>query len=208
MAQANPKHPLWRKPIDAITMSRFGAAMFRPTAHLLDRPLMRLTRGRLRLTIGLPTLLLTTTGAKSGRQRTVPLLYVRHGEDVAIIGTRFGSKKHPGWYFNLKAKPEATVAIKSDRYEAWARPATIEEREQIWTQAVRIYPGYDSYLPRVGGREVPIYILARGTAPPPPAAPPTETEPPTEAEPPPGTEPQTEAAPPPQTAPPSETPEP
>ncbi len=180
MAQANPKHPLWRKPIDMITMSRFGAALFRPTAHLLDRPLMRLTRGRLRLTIGMPTLLLTTTGAKSGRQRTVPLLYVRHGDDIAIIGTRFGSTKHPGWHHNLKAKAEATVAIKGDRYEAWARPATPEEREQIWPQAVRIYPGYDKYLPRVGGREVPIYILARGAAPPShpepaPEAPPPET---------------------------------
>jgi deazaflavin-dependent oxidoreductase (nitroreductase family) len=176
VAQANPGHPWWRKPIDVIASSGPGAAIFRRTLHVIDRPLMRLTGGRVRMTLGMPALLLTTAGAKSGRARTVPLLYVRHGEDVAIIGTRWGSTKHPGWHYNLQAKPEATIAIKGERYEAWARPATPEEREAIWPQAVRVYPGYEKYLSRVGGREVPIYILARGAQPPPPAAPEPESE--------------------------------
>ena len=113
------------------------------------------------MTLGIPTLQLTTTGARSGKQLTVPLLYVRHNDGVVVIGTRFGSTKHPGWYYNLRNQPRARVRVKGERYAVTARAATAEERDQIWPQAVRIYPGYDKYLDRVGGREVPIFILAR-----------------------------------------------
>ncbi len=78
-----------------------------------------------------------------------------------MIGTRFGSTKHPGWYYNLRKQPQASVRVKGERYAVTARPATAEEREQIWPQAVRIYPGYDKYLERVGSREVPIFVLTR-----------------------------------------------
>jgi deazaflavin-dependent oxidoreductase (nitroreductase family) len=85
----------------------------------------------------------------------VPLLYVQHGDDVVVIGTRFGSTKHPGWYYNLRKQPRASVRVRGERYDVIARAATAEEREQIWPQAVRMYPGYDKYLDRVGSREVP-----------------------------------------------------
>lgn len=161
MSSSNPAHPWWRKPVDAFVASRPGAAIFRPTAHRIDRLLLWLTRGHAGMTFGIPTLELTTTGARSGKQLTVPLLYVRHGDDVVVIGTRFGSTQHPGWYYNLRKQPQARVRVKGERYAVTARPATAEERAQIWPQAVRIYPGYDKYLERVGRREVPIFILAR-----------------------------------------------
>ncbi len=180
MAQANPKHPAWRKPMDWFLASRAGSAIGRRIAHHIDRPLFRLTRGHASLAFGMPALMLTTTGAKSGRERSVPLLYVEHNDEVVVIGTRWGSTEHPGWHYNLQANPAARVRVKGEWRDVTARPATPEEREQIWPQAVRVYPGYDKYLPRVGGREVPIYILARGAAPPShpepaPEAPPPET---------------------------------
>ncbi len=161
MTGSNPAHPWWRKPLDMFVASRPGAAIFRPTAHRIDAVLLWLTRGHAGLTFGMPTLQLTTTGARSGRQLTVPLLYVRHGADVVVIGTRFGSTQHPGWYYNLRAQPRATVRVKGERYAVTARAATAEERDRIWPQAVRIYPGYEKYLARVGSREVPIFVLAR-----------------------------------------------
>ncbi len=166
MAQANPKHPLWRKPTDWFLMSKAGSAIGRRIAHHIDRPLLWLSRGHVSLAFGMPALMLTTTGAKSGRERSVPLLYIRLGDDVVVIGTRWGSTEHPAWHYNLQANPRARIRVKGEWRDVTARPATPEEREQIWPQAVRIYPGSDKYLPRVGSREVPIYILARGTAPP------------------------------------------
>ena len=84
--------------------------------HLVDRPLLRLTRGRLSFASGYPVLLLTTTGAKSGRSRTIPLLYVEWGDGIAIIGTRFGSTRHPGWYHNLRADPEDLPAAERAQF--------------------------------------------------------------------------------------------
>ncbi len=161
MSSSNPAHPWWRKPLDIFVATRLGAAIVRPTLHHIDRVLLWLSRGHAGMTFGIPTLQLTTTGARSGKQLTVPLLYVRHGDDVVVIGTRFGSTKHPGWYYNLRKQPQAAVRVKGERYAVAARLATAEERAQIWPQAVRIYPGYDKYLARIGSREVPIFILAR-----------------------------------------------
>lgn len=166
MAQANPKHPLWRKPTDWFLASRAGSAIGRRTAHHVDRVLLRLSRGHVSLAFGMPALMLATTGAKSGRERSVPLLYIRHDDAVVVIGTRWGSTKHPGWHYNLQANPRARVRVKGKWRDVTARLATPEERERIWPQAVRVYPGYDKYLPRVGGREVPIYILSEGAPPP------------------------------------------
>lgn len=142
----------------AVVTSRVGAPFFRRIMHVIDRPLLRLTRGRFGLSTRFPTLLLTTTGAKSGAPRTVPLLYVECDGGWAVIGTRFGSTRHPGWYHNLRRHPEATVEIRSRRYACTAREATDAEREQIWPRAVSMYPGYETYRGRAN-RRIPIIIL-------------------------------------------------
>ena len=139
----------------SVVSSRPGASFFRRTMHLVDRPLLRLTRGRLSFASGYPVLLLTTTGAKSGRSRTIPLLYVEWGDGIAIIGTRFGSTRHPGWYHNLRARPEATVQIKGERHTYTAREAEGDERAEIWARAVRMSSGYG---PRAG-RQIPVMVL-------------------------------------------------
>ncbi len=142
----------------SVVSSRPGASIFRRTMHLVDRPLLRLTRGRLSFASGYPVLLLTTTGAKSGRSRTIPLLYVEWDDGIAIIGTRFGSTRHPGWYHNLRALPEATVEIKGERRTCTAREAEGDERAEIWKRAVSMYSGYEKYGPRAG-RKIAVMVL-------------------------------------------------
>ena len=158
--------PAWRKPIDAFLSSRPVSAVLRHVMPVLDKPLMRLTSGRFSSTqsMGLPTLLLTTTGRKTGEPRSAPLLYLRHGDDLALIGTSFGNTSHPAWYLNLMANPKASVLLNDESFEVIAREASPEERPVLWQQATQVYGGFEKYLKRVGDREVPILVLSRQNA--------------------------------------------
>ena len=122
----------------------------------------RATGGRIGHTApGMPTiLLLDHVGAKSGKKRTSPLLYFRDGEDVVMVASKGGFPKNPAWLYNLKANPETTVQIRSERLPVRARVATPEERERLWPLAVRQYRGYDDYQARSKGREIPMVILS------------------------------------------------
>ena len=141
-----------------VVSSALGASFFRKTMHRIDRPLLRLTKGRVSFASAYPVLLLTSTGAKSGKPRTVPLLYLEVDDGLAIIGTRFGSTSHPGWYHNLRARPEATVEIKGKRRAYTAREAEGDEKSAIWARAVRMYSGYERYVARAG-RKIPVFVL-------------------------------------------------
>ncbi len=156
--------PLWQRLIVAVVSSKLGAAISRKVMHRLDRPMLRLTRGRFSFVSAYPTLLLTTKGARSGRPRTVPLLYVRTAWGIAVIGTRFGSTRHPGWYHNLRAHPEATVEITGKREAYIARAADDAERREIWKRAVRMYSGYERYAARAR-RVIPVIILSPAAEP-------------------------------------------
>ena len=160
-SEANRQFPGWRTPVDHIISLQPVSAFLRYTMHLLDVPLMRLTGARFNLTMGLPSILLTTTGAKSGKARTSPLLYVHLGNEIAIIGTRFGGNRHAGWVYNLRANPEATVVRDGEQYNVRAREATEEEREAIWREADKIYLGFSKYRDRITDREIPIFVLFR-----------------------------------------------
>jgi deazaflavin-dependent oxidoreductase (nitroreductase family) len=128
----------------------------------LHTALYKASGGRLGHTVpGLPIrmLLLDHVGAKSGTKRTSPLLYVRDGDDVVIVASKGGFPKHPAWFHNLKANPDTTVQIGSERRRVHARVAKPEERERLWQKAVKSYPGYDDYAARSKGREIPLVIL-------------------------------------------------
>lgn len=153
--------PAWRKPLDAFASLKPVSAVLKYCMPVLDRPLMRLSRGRFSLTYGLPTLLLTTTGRKSGEPRSAPLLYIRHGEDMALIGTSFGSTTHPAWYLNLMENPQASVLLDGETFAVTARKATPQERQELWLKATRLYGGFEKYETRVGDREIPILVLSR-----------------------------------------------
>jgi F420H(2)-dependent quinone reductase len=128
----------------------------------LHTTLYKATGGRLGHTIpGVPgkMLLLDHKGAKSGIERTSPLLYFRDGEDLVIVASKGGFPKHPAWYHNLKANPETTVQVASHKLPVRARVATSEEREHLWPMAVKSYHGYEDYAARSKGREIPLVVL-------------------------------------------------
>lgn len=109
--------------------------------------------------IAAPVLLLDHVGARSGVRRTSPLLYVNDGEDVVIVASKGGYPRHPAWYHNLRAHPETTVQIGSERRPVRARVATAKERPRLWEKAVSAYPGYRGYQARAE-REIPLVVLS------------------------------------------------
>jgi F420H(2)-dependent quinone reductase len=107
---------------------------------------------------GPPMLLLDHVGAKSGTQRTTPLVYVEDGRDVVVVASKGGHPKHPAWYHNLLAHPETTVQIGRERRAVRARVAGPDERARLWPEAVATYGGYSGYQERTD-REIPLVVL-------------------------------------------------
>jgi deazaflavin-dependent oxidoreductase (nitroreductase family) len=105
-----------------------------------------------------PMLLLDHVGAKSGKKRTTPLVYVRDGEDIVLVASKGGSRRNPAWFHNLRANPETTVQVGSRRLPVTARVAAAEERARLWPKVVAAYRGYEAYQGRTQ-REIPLVIL-------------------------------------------------
>jgi deazaflavin-dependent oxidoreductase (nitroreductase family) len=154
---------LRRTPLTALLRvlapARPFAAFYRRVGPRLDRFLIRASSGRVASRVyGLPVLLLSTTGARSGQTRTTPLLYVRDGRDFAVAGTNFGHPAHPGWTANLLAGPNAVIQIGPERIAVTADLAGTADRSRIWPRFLAIYPGYGHYADR---REVPprVFLL-------------------------------------------------
>lgn len=103
-------------------------------------------------------LLLDHVGAKSGKKRTSPLLYVENGGDVVVVASKGGFPKNPAWFYNLQANPDTTVQIGSEIRKVHARVANPEERDSLWDKAVHAYSGYEDYRARTD-REIPLVIL-------------------------------------------------
>jgi len=110
---------------------------------------------------GVPTLLLTTKGRKSGVLRRSALIYGRDGDDVVIVASKGGDAHHPAWYLNLEANPEVFVQIGSDKFSAVAHSADADERVKLWPLMTKIWPAYDEYQTRTD-REIPLVVLRRG----------------------------------------------
>jgi deazaflavin-dependent oxidoreductase (nitroreductase family) len=130
-----------------------------PAAHLT---VYRATNGRWSSKLkGQHMLLLTTKGRRSGKNRTVPLLYVPDGENMVVIGSNWGGERAPDWVSNIRANPEVRVQAGKRRLRATARFATAEERPRIWSLVTAQYPGYETYAERLQGvREIPLVVLA------------------------------------------------
>jgi deazaflavin-dependent oxidoreductase (nitroreductase family) len=109
---------------------------------------------------GSQVLLLTTTGHKSGEERTTPLIYGRSGDDVLLVASNGGSDEPPAWFKNLDANPEVGVQIWGDRFRARARTATPEERPEMWAEMLTHWKHYDEYQ-RNTDREIQVVVLER-----------------------------------------------
>jgi deazaflavin-dependent oxidoreductase (nitroreductase family) len=131
--------------------------------HHLDRLTYRLTRGRHTLSSwhsGLPVVMLTTTGAKTGQQRTSPVIAVPDGDNLVVIASNWGQRQHPAWYHNLRANPRATVTVGGVSRRVQAHEALGEERERLWQRDLEAYPGRTLYERRAGNRRIPVVVLA------------------------------------------------
>lgn len=157
---ANAFHRMMR----SMVATKVGVALLRPTANRLDQLISKATGGRrsfAAIATGIPTVILTTTGAKSGQPRTVAVYGIPHPDGLALIASNWGGAKHPAWYHNLNANPEATVSIDGDTWQATARPATPRERDEIWAKGVELYPGWRKYEARAGERHIEAFVLSR-----------------------------------------------
>ena len=108
---------------------------------------------------GLRVLFLHHRGAKSGKERISPLLYVRDGDNLAIIASKGGYARHPAWFHNLRAHPDTVVELPRGRREVHARVAAGAERTRIWKTATRMWPEYERYQQRAGARKIPVVVL-------------------------------------------------
>ena len=107
---------------------------------------------------GVPTLLLTTIGRRTGRARRTPLIYGRDEDRYLVVASKGGSDDPPLWYTNLSADPRVRIQVGADTFDAQARTATAEEKERLWPVMTKIWPDYDNYQTRTS-REIPIVII-------------------------------------------------
>ena len=164
--EAKPANVLQRL-VQNLASSRYGAWFFAKTLYLQDKAIFKLTGGRLTVPTvlaGLPVLMFTTTGARTGRRRTMPLLGIPVGEDLAVIGSNYGQKKTPGWVYNLEADPSATVEYGGRSVDVVARRADEVETDQIFQLASRVYPGYAKYRVRADHRVIRVFVLEQASS--------------------------------------------
>jgi deazaflavin-dependent oxidoreductase (nitroreductase family) len=109
---------------------------------------------------GAPTLLLTTTGRKSGEKRTTPLIYARDGDDYLIVASQGGAPEHPNWYENLSKDPNVELQVLDEVFPARARTAEGDERERLWRRVNEVWPHYDEYQQKTD-RVIPVVVLER-----------------------------------------------
>jgi deazaflavin-dependent oxidoreductase (nitroreductase family) len=108
---------------------------------------------------GRPMLLLTTTGAKTGRRHTTPLMYVLDGGRLLVIASNAGAPRHPDWYRNLSADPGVTVEVGAETYEATAAELEGEELERVWGEIVASYPFFAEHEEKAAPRRIPVVAL-------------------------------------------------
>jgi deazaflavin-dependent oxidoreductase (nitroreductase family) len=109
---------------------------------------------------GVQTLILTTTGRKSGEERSTPLIYGSDGDNPVIVASNGGSQEPPAWFANLSEDPDVQVQVGADRFPARARTATPDEKPALWEMMANIWPQYDQYQEKTD-REIPVVVLER-----------------------------------------------
>ena len=137
-----------------------GAWFFTNVSMRVDRKLIPLSRGRVRMSVGMPSALLTHKGAKSGVVRTTPILNFTDGDDVVLVASNGGAPKHPGWLHNLRRHPDVELSTDGRPLPYVAREADGEERARLWRAASSMYPGFDVYQARAGSRRIPVVVCS------------------------------------------------
>lgn len=162
MTQPTFQPNLFQRSLHRLGSTKQGARLFSHMLPLLDRPVLSMSNGRYSTTglfSGLPIVTLTTTGAKSRQPRAVPLIAVPHEDKIILIASNWGGKKHPAWYYNLKATPACTLTFDNKTEPYLAREVEGDEREVYWKVAASYYSGYEAYKTRTVNRKIPVIVL-------------------------------------------------
>jgi deazaflavin-dependent oxidoreductase (nitroreductase family) len=156
------KYSMSNRFIQKFASTRFGAWFGSHLMHHFDRLFLKINKTRTLTSIlsGLPIVILTTTGAKSGLPRTVPLVCIQQDNDTfAIIATNWGQSHYPAWYHNLKNNPQVTCSICGEVGEYTSHEAAGEEYDKFWNYAQNTYLGFSLYKQRVCQRHIPIMVM-------------------------------------------------
>jgi F420H(2)-dependent quinone reductase len=152
----------FRRLVRRTAASRPVAKLYGRIQQPLDELVYRLTGGRATLSSwlsGIEVSMLTTTGAKTGRPRTLPVLAMRDDQDVILIASNFGRPRNPSWYHNLRVNPHATIVTGGVSRELVARELSGAERERCYARAEEIFPPFTQYPGWAGEREIPVLRL-------------------------------------------------
>jgi deazaflavin-dependent oxidoreductase (nitroreductase family) len=152
----------FKRALFAFAVSKPGTWYSSQVGARIDPWLLRATRGRVDHAFGqIPIVLLGVRGARSGVERTVPLLYFSAGDDVILIASSYGRAKFPAWYYNLKANPDVRLEVRRRSAPYHAREVEGEERDRLFERAKQVYPGYSEYERRTAGiRRIPVMRLS------------------------------------------------
>jgi deazaflavin-dependent oxidoreductase (nitroreductase family) len=156
--QSRPLHRVVRRTAG----TRLVAKLYGVIQEPIDRLVYRLTRGRTTASSflgGVEITMLTTTGARTGRTSTLPVLCVPDGHDLILVASNYGRPRNPAWYHNLRANPHATITVAGVSREVVADELSGLERERSYRRAEEIYPGFTHYPRWTEGREIPVLRL-------------------------------------------------
>ena len=154
---------LLQRSMRRLAATRPGSWLFARTLHHADRLVYRASGSRTTfasVVSGLPVVMLTSTGAKSGRETTVPLLGFEDGEAVILIASNYGQAHHPAWLHNLRAHPRARLAVRGRSRDVVAEEVESPERERYLAIAAVAYPGYRRYEQRAAPRRISVFRLS------------------------------------------------
>lgn len=139
-----------------VTGNTPGRWLARRVAPRIDRPLLRLSRGRVSSAMVTPELLLTTVGAKTGKRRVTPLTYFTDGDRAVVVASNYGGSRHPAWYYNVLAHPTVTIAAGGYSGTFAGEEATGPERDRLWKLAETFIPSYTEYARLASKRTIPV----------------------------------------------------
>jgi deazaflavin-dependent oxidoreductase (nitroreductase family) len=158
MAEITQQKAWYLRSAEKAVSTRLGAWFFVTIAPHIDRPLIKLTNGRLSTVPGQPVGLVSMTGAKSGLPRQTPLVCTPDGDNWILVASNGGGTKNPDWFYNLKAYPNVTLTIQGTQGAFVARQVFDQERAVCWQKATALYAGYNAYSAR-SGRQIPVFLL-------------------------------------------------
>ena len=145
----------------AASSTRLGGIFYHVVCRRIDGVLIPLSKGRLALGPPGQTVLLTTTGARSGRPRKAAVAFAWRDGDMIVVASKGGAPSHPGWYHNLKANPRVRTQYRGGDEQRVAREALGSERDALFEQMARTFPNFRAYQRRASGRKIPVMLLSK-----------------------------------------------